>query len=687
MTLAGAPKTGSTTAAPPREGRRGESSLTGWLPYLIPPVAGLSLGVGIDCILTNDTVIDVIWTGGSIDPESMPSALLTKAGGVAVGIVLWLASAAVIGGRHGIRGALRTAAFGLLPFVSVLALNALNSAAGVDIIAWAPMALILSVAFLAAWTVTCAIAKGGSIVTAAAGVVRRHGGLIAVSLGLAYAAISVVMGLLQYRAVMVNYHDSADFEEMLWRTIHGQFLMCSVFPHNFLGEHVEFVHLFLLPIYALWPGMPVLMICMSVALASGVIPVYLLARHKLNSPGAAALFAGAYVLYAPMQYLDKQIIANPFMPEIFSVPIMLWAIYFLVKGRMGWLVVMSLAALTCKEELALPVAMFGVILAARRQWKWGVAFFAGGVAWFLLSLSVVVPYFAHGTSHVFNAQYYGGLGTSMTEIVRNALRHPLTTLSHMVSFSYLDLMVMLLVPLGCFALLSPTALVLCVPSIATAALSSWPPFSAIYFHYHFVLTPLLTAGAVLGAANVVRILGRLTSVWGRIEPQARGGLVAAACGVLVLASSATFDVVYGKMPWSLAFYNPKSNGYWHHLYIQTPSARAFLTKALPLIPRDATVTATGFLQTQLTHRAACFQYPDGLDKAEYAVIQQYESADAGMAFSLMQTVQNNTEILGFERIFAEEGIFVFRRKEGQAPSSAPGRQDEASIPRGDILGR
>jgi len=62
-----------------------------------------------------------------------------------------------------------------------------------------------------------------------------------------YAATFSAMGTLQYLAGNVSYTDTATFEEMLWRTLHREFLRSSQLPHCLLGSHVQLIHLLLLP--------------------------------------------------------------------------------------------------------------------------------------------------------------------------------------------------------------------------------------------------------------------------------------------------------------------------------------------------------------------------------------------------------------------------------------------------------
>ena len=42
----------------------------------------------------------------------------------------------------------------------------------------------------------------------------------------------------------------------------------------FWGEHIQFIHLLLLPVYLLWPSHLLLEFCETAALAIGAIPLY-----------------------------------------------------------------------------------------------------------------------------------------------------------------------------------------------------------------------------------------------------------------------------------------------------------------------------------------------------------------------------------------------------------------------------
>ena len=210
-----------------------------------------------------------------------------------------------------------------------------------------------------------------------------------------YVATFAAMGILQYNAGNITYIDTAAFEEMLWKTLRGEFLMTSQWPYNFLGIHVQFSHLFLLPIYVFYPDLRTLMVCQTVALAAGAFAVYGLAVQVLRRRGVAAALAVAYLLYTPMQMLNLEggETYNTFRPITFAVPLLLAAFYCLVRGRLVWCSAFLVLTLTCKEEFGLILFMMGLYAAAfLRRRAFGLAWAALGLVWFGVSLWAITPW-------------------------------------------------------------------------------------------------------------------------------------------------------------------------------------------------------------------------------------------------------------------------------------------------------
>jgi len=638
--------------------------------FLIPPCAGLAVATAVIGVFADDYAMLSVWRGASVD--KMPDAWLMRGIGLALAVVVWLGASILVRGKGGLVTSLSRVAPGFGGFLSILVLNTIDAHTGVGVMYWSVLATIYSVGFLGAWVVVLALWSGEGRAWRAYSAIGRNATALVVAAAVFYFAVSWGMSLLQYRALRISYHDCASFDEMLWRTLHGQFLRATVFgDKSFMGQHLEFIHLFLLPLYVVWPGLPVLMLTQSLGLASGAVPVYLLAKRKLGSSFAAFFFAAAYLVYAPMQYTQMRLIYEIYLPENLAIPILLWALYFFDGRNMRGLLVSSFLAAACKEDMVLPVAMMGLVLALRGRWRWGLPLFVGAVVWFLAALIWVIPYFEGAPSHVLT--YFADMGGSVAAIAKRVIYSPLETLGFVLAFHRVDFLLMMLVPMGMLALLSPTAIFIFLPSIASNVLASWAPSSSIYYHYHISLVPFAVAGAIFGAANLVRILPRVSILWGRIGAERRAELTAAFCAVLVFLSSAGGDVVYGKMPISLQFYNPNSPAYWRHIYVRSPRAEYFVRAVLPTIPRDAKVCASQYLATRFTRHAAAYVYPQGkggVENADYIVLERDEPDNPAKSYIVSAVFEDEDmkKLDAFDLFSDENGICVFKRRTQAAPA-------------------
>ena len=376
-----------------------------------PAAAGLAVGVLAVEALGFQDLTRRFWHGAQIDPEG-PSALV-RIGvivlAVAAALGLWVLTARLFGRGRPRAESLRRYAVPFIPFLSILVLYAADVYGFIPgVMLFSVHALVFSAAAFAAIVAGFEAAREGDAAHPAARLLEKRALLIVAVAAGVYWLVFSAMGILQYYSLNISYTDTADWEQMLWNTMHGRFLETNAFDHMFFGEHVQFVHLLLLPFYALFPSLVTLMVLKSAALASGAFPVYLLARGRLGSKAAAALLAGAYLLYPGMQWVDLEMVYNTFRPVAFAIPALLWAVYFLDRRRMGAFTAAAFIALASKEEMALPVAMMGVLLLIERQWRWGGAVLGFSALWFAASVGLVIPYFRGGGSHM--VRYYADFG-------------------------------------------------------------------------------------------------------------------------------------------------------------------------------------------------------------------------------------------------------------------------------------
>ncbi len=178
-----------------------------------------------------------------------------------------------------------------------------------------------------------------------------------------YTVVFVAMNWQLYRALLLPHGDSAMYEEHLWNLLHGKGFRSYLDQGIFLGEHVQVIHLLLIPLYLLWPSQMLLELCDSVLLAACCIPVYWMARRHTSQTRAVVWLAAASLLYFPLQYLDIAIEFKTFRPNGLGIPVLLFALDQLERRRYKTLCLLAAVALSAQEDYAIVLAPLGVWIA------------------------------------------------------------------------------------------------------------------------------------------------------------------------------------------------------------------------------------------------------------------------------------------------------------------------------------
>ena len=449
---------------------------------------------------------------------------------------------------------------------------------------------------------------------------RRIPAALWIAVGI-YAVVFTVMNWQLYRGLLIPHGDSAMYEEHLWNLTHGKGFRSYLDQGLFLGEHIQFVHVLLTPLHWLWPSHLLLELCESLALASGAIPVYWIARRHTNSERAALLLAAGYLLYFPLHFLDISIDLKTFRPISFGVPLMLFALDMLERGRYRGMFVLMLLALSAKEDYAVIVAPLGVWIALRRKDSsndrrpiklgWGLAAF--GFVYLVLVIAVLIPWFREGADPHYSG-YFAELGSTPAEIVENVVASPWLPLSKLFSARSLIYSLALLVPLGFLPLLSPSRLIVGLPLFAVLCLlelsakaSGQGQILIPFHHFHAPLVPILFWAAAAG-------LGQVHNVWNLVAGKLTGGRPTRSTETVfrwathfVWTNAFAIALFLSSSPLGLVFWDRNSDFYWRQLYV--PGKRAALfPKVFELIPEDARVASTDFIHPRFTHHDRSYDY-------------------------------------------------------------------------------
>jgi uncharacterized membrane protein len=154
-----------------------------------------------------------------------------------------------------------------------------------------------------------------------------------------------------------------------------------------LGAHVDPILVLLAPLWWMHPVPETLIVVQAAAIATGVYPVVRLGLKYTQVPLAAAVL-GAWYLVFPWTVWNA---FNDFHPVTLSIPLLLYAIWFLDEHRVAPFAAFAALALLTGELIGLTVAVLGLWYAVtygRRRVGFAIAL--AGTVWTALCLAVVI---------------------------------------------------------------------------------------------------------------------------------------------------------------------------------------------------------------------------------------------------------------------------------------------------------
>jgi uncharacterized membrane protein len=438
--------------------------------------------------------------------------------------------------------------------------------------------------------------------------------------------------------------DLGMYEQVIWNTAHGRAFATSAFRYttNHIGADLIVLEAILAPLYALIPTTMTLLVAQVIAVALGALPLYLLARDRLQSNWAGLGAALGYLVYAPLLYLTL----NEFQPRAFALVCTLFALYYLDKARFRPYISFLLMALLTRSDVALIVITVGILAFVwRKAWKFSLAPIVMGAVWFVLAVFVIVPHFQTSGGGFIYFETYGWLGKTPLEMVITLVTKPLYVLQTVFSPQKIEFLLQVFGPTLPFTLLRPDVLLLAAPTLALNLLSQYNVQSNITRQYAAMLYPVAYAAAVLGIAWLAKQKWLTTRV-------ARAHFVHGAVAWLLVLTVAE----------SLVVGNPVASQYRHG-----PSPRANTVRALiASVPADAGLGLSNHVGPFAGQREGFYFFPPH----EYYThntfqVSQYILVDAqadGNTPSVREGLQRLQHDAAWELMVQRDGYELYRKK-------------------------
>lgn len=447
---------------------------------------------------------------------------------------------------------------------------------------------------------------------------------------LAYSGLFVFAAVLHYEVFKTPYADLGHMVQAIWNTGHGHFLQFTAIrghQWNRLGFHADPFLLVFVPLFWIWSNPVLLPVVQALAVASGALPVFWLARKHLDSSRAGVHFAFAYLLYPATQF-NAFTITSSFHSVAIAVPLILYAIWFLDEDRLVAFSLVALAACTTKEEIPLAIGCLGIWYAVRRGRRlFGLSVFVGGLAVTLFDFLWLIPRYAPHGRDPFSSRYHA-VGGTPRGMAHTLITDPLAFVHDVSTVHKAVYLALLLLPFLGLWLLEPLLMLAAVPDLAINLLSNAPDQTSIPFHWTAGIIPFVVAASVFGAARFKKRAVEV-SMW---------ALVGVAC---------------------VAIYSP--------IYLARSDVRALSSpataaqeRALGLIPAGVRVAATNDLGSHLAERRLIYTFPY-VRRARWIVVNVNDSTYRD-AVGLKQVVRNFRANAAWRTVFASHGIFVLHKR-------------------------
>jgi uncharacterized membrane protein len=444
----------------------------------------------------------------------------------------------------------------------------------------------------------------------------------------AYAALFVFAAVLHYLVFRTAHADLGSMVQAIWNTLHGHVLETTTLAGHQadrLGVHVDPFLLLFAPLLWIWSNPLLLPVVQALAVASGALPVFWLARKHLGSPRAGAHFAFAYLLYPATQF-NAFTIAAGFHPLSMAVPLVLYAVWFLDEDRPVAFLLVALLACTTNEVVPLAVGCLGIWYAVRKGRRlFGLSVFAVGLAVTLLDFLWIIPHFAPNGVNPF-AGRYRAVGGTPTGIAHKLVTDPMAFVHAVASGHKATFLALLLIPFLGLWLLEPLLFLGAIPALAVNLLSSWGNQTSITYEDTAAILPFVVAASIFGAARF-KVYGDQLSLW-------------ALAGV---AAFAVYSPIYTLSNDVRALGSPVVEAKSH---------------ALELVPEGVPVSASNLLGGHLSERRYSYTFPS-VGKSRWIVVDVNDPTYASKDYKRIASKYEADK--AWRIVFSSHGIFVLHQ--------------------------
>lgn len=392
---------------------------------------------------------------------------------------------------------------------------------------------------------------------------------------LIYTIFFSVLTTLRHETLQTGIYDLGIYDQTLWNIIHRRFTL----------GHFSPILIFVAPLYWIWCSPKILLIFQSFSLAIGAVPIYLLAKRKLDNTKLSLSLSIAYLLSLHLHGVNF----FDFHPLALGIPLILFAFYFIEIEKYILFFIFLIFYFMCREEMYLIGFMIGLYFAiTKKNIKMGMYISISSLIALLIIGYIIIPYQSH-LRFLSDYKYYNLANKTLCKII-GIIFMPHNKIKYILS---------LFLPVMGFPLISGWGLLLIIPQMFGVLLScNRKLFTIGFYQYSAAIIPFIFILSVYGISKIKKtkpLINNLISVY-------------------LIALGIIFNFIWFSKYFKLKEYKITE----HHRLIN---------KIKKLIPQDASLMANNLIGAHLSQRREIYnfedlaEWPDRVrNKTDYIVI-------------------------------------------------------------------
>jgi uncharacterized membrane protein len=445
------------------------------------------------------------------------------------------------------------------------------------------------------------------------------------------------LALLHHRNLATSTYDLGIYDSLMWNASQGHGLRSTlVRGDNHAAAHFDPILILLSPVYWVRPGAETLLVVQTVWIATGALPLYVLAQRKLGSHWAGLALALCYLAHPGIHGAALY----QFHSLSLAIPLLIAAVALLELDRTLAYAAVVLGLLLVREDIALLTGMLGLYAVLSGRGRVGIVTILVSITYLVAVKTLVMPdaglLMADSDESYGYSRYFkylirdknGGVST----LLRSLISNPIFVVRSMVSEAKLLYVARCLGPLLCLPLFArPGRLLLayglgfCLLASRDAVYSQHFQYITLHVPYAFALVPV-----VLAAPDQSPALRGLLS----LRPGLTRAVLVRAALTSCLAGSALVSWKYGALVENNSFRS--GFGRLQRTWTEDAESRhAWVVAVAAELPPDTSVAASNRLVPHLSSRYTIERFHDGdWREVDFLVVDRNERRPKHVAAKL-----------------------------------------------------